>query len=207
MNNAETTTESTPPPTLTEETFYAILDTLTTKYLPPGYELKYDGIVVKPEFARPCTWSKSAIDNVNTLVQNIPRFFQKHSALAKKKYWNTSSSYGCKHYLSDMLRKEDPQSGDHYCSNGEFILACWILDYEIKPFSKLVKGNPLNATFNCTHRDLSKDLCECGIQYTKACRQQHLRSKTHQLVVAEKHENDTDTEFGEFLDEALERLI
>ena len=163
---------------------------------------------------------QSDISRINELIKDIPRFFQKHSRLGKK-YWNTSSSYGSKHFLSDELRKETPQQNT-YCNNGQFILAMWILDYEMKPikieyeyFHFVDNGKTksylneicLNVIFNCSHRDLSKVICPCGLQYTKSAKRQHERSRTHQMIMEAQHINDTPTEFDDFLEEQIERLI
>jgi hypothetical protein len=140
----------------------------------------------------------NTLNVVNDLVKNIPRFYQKHNPIGKK-YWNTSSSYGCKHVLSAELLKERPQKNT-YCNNGQFILAMWILDYEMKPYiyeadyciiekkTYLKSINP-NVTFNCSYRDLNKIVCDCGLQYTKASKKQHQRSKNHHLImdVIRKH--------------------
>ena len=160
------------------------------------------------------------ISRINDLIKDIPRFFQKHSRLGKK-YWNTSSSYGSKHFLSDELRKETPQQNT-YCNNGQFILAMWILDYEMKPIKIEYEylhlgdnGKPKsylmdicpNVIFNCSHRDLSKVICPCGLQYTKSAKRQHERSRTHQMIIEAQHVNDTPTEFDDFLEEQINRLI
>ena len=171
---------------------------------------------------KPRGFSLSDIPRINELIKDIPRFFQKHSRLGKK-YWNTSSSYGSKHFLSDELRKETPQENT-YCSNGQFIFAMWILDYEMKPIKveyeyrefTNIKYNTKdiylleicpNVIFNCSHRDLSKALCPCGLQYTKSAKKQHERSRTHQMIMEAQHINDTPTEFDDFLEEQIERLI
>jgi len=167
-------------------------------------------------------FSLSDIPRINELIKDIPRFFQKHSRLGKK-YWNTSSSYGSKHFLSSELEKETPQKNT-YCSNGQFILAMWILDYEMKPIKvehkyhqfKSIKTNISksflmdicpNVIFNCSHRDLSKIVCPCGLQYTKSAKRQHERSRTHQMIMEAQHVNDTPTEFDDFLEEQINRLI
>jgi hypothetical protein len=206
---------------LTAENFDETLERLSAKYIPGGQlQLTRFGIVwniggenfnknegtgglwrYRKSPTRLKVWKlteaelqyeSNSLNVINKLVKNIPRFFQKHSSIGKK-YWNTNSSYGSKHFLSEELDKENPKS-NNYCANGEFILAMWILDYEMKPCIDksehyLLEGktylkdcNP-NVTFNCSYRDLNKVVCECGLQYTKASKKQHERSKSHNLIM------------------------
>jgi len=191
-------------PQLTAENFDALLGAVSEKYLPVWAKLVPFGFVLRGDTKKHSEWSKErSAERINKLMTEIPRVFQKHSPLGKK-YWNTSSSYGCKHQLADEVEKTEPNG---YSTNGEFIFAMMLLNYEMKP---VVRGdresiNP-NATFNCSKRDISKVLCECGLQYSKVSKSQHLNSKTHQTIIANKHLNDTDTEFGDYLEQAIERL-
>lgn len=196
---------------LTADTFFPKLMTLSKQNLPSGLMLRPEGIVREQKGAEQfCPWESSSISAVNDLLKQIPRFFQKHDPTleGKKPHWNATSSYSSKHFLSNMLRAEEAP-GSHYCMNGEFIFAMWLLNYKMKPIKRItLKGRvPLDATFNCSRRDLSKHLCACGIQYTKASKKQHERTQRHQMIMHAKHVNDTDTEFGEYLDEELERII
>ena len=178
---------------LTAENFDETLERLSAKYLPgKNVKLTRQGIVWNFNDECKLNGDNNTLKVVNNLVKNIPRFFQKHSPIGKK-YWNTNSSYGCKHILSSELSKENPQD-DNYSANGEFILAMWILDYEMKPYidksehykfqgRTYVKDCNPNVTFNCSFRDLEKVLCKCGLQYTKASKKQHEKSKSHHLIM------------------------
>ena len=189
-------------PQLTAENFQAILLHNQTKYLPVWAELKPGGFFLRGTGGE---WNEEYSSvRINKLMKEIPRVFQKHSPLGKK-YWNTSSSYSCKHQLADEIEKTESCG---YSTNGEFIFAMMLLDYEMKP---LERGNGVgkiypNATFNCSKRDLTKIVCECGLQYSRNSKQQHLRSKSHEMIMANKHINDTDTEFADYLDQAITRL-
>jgi hypothetical protein len=140
------------------------------------------------------------IKNINKLLVEIPKHFQKHSPLGKK-YWNTNSSYGSKHHIENIRAKNGTPE---YCSNGDFIFAMLHLGYEIKKeeekkeyFSRKNKETNLyetglaypfpNVTFNCSHRDLSKIICDCGLQYSKNSKKQHEKSKSHTLIMYHKN--------------------
>jgi len=193
---------------LTEENFNQKLDEMVAKYLPEGKTLRMNGIqYTKMEKNKKDLrdFPLSSIAKINFIMKQIPKHYQKHSPLGKK-YWNTQSSYASKHYLSDMIRKEFADV-DNYCSNGEFIFAMWLLDYEMKPCEDDNDYHwAKNAIFNCSHRDLTKITCECGFQYTKSCRRQHDNSKRHNLIMTAMHLKDTDTEFGDYVEEAIKRL-
>jgi hypothetical protein len=192
-------------PELTTENFDALLIQCETKYLPVWAKLLPLGFVLIGTENKYNGWSKSEgqVLRINKLMKDIPRYFQKHSPLGKK-YWNTSSSYGQKHQLADEIEKTEKNG---YSTNGEFIFAMMLLDYEMKP---LLRGDREkicpNATFNCSKRDLTKIVCECGLQYSRNSKQQHLRSKSHETIMSNKHINDTDTEFADYLDQAITRL-
>ena len=104
-----------------------------------------------------------------------------------------------------MIKKESP-NGETYCSNGEFILAMWLLEYEMKTSPSDIYNSSINAIFNCSHRDLSKVVCDCGLQYTRSSKRQHENSSRHNLIINAMHVKDTDTEFNDFLSDAIERL-
>jgi len=192
-------------PELTAETFDAQLAYVETKYLPVWAKLAPGGVVLR-ESTDNHKWSKEySSQRINKLKGEIPRYFQKHSPLGKK-YWNTSSSYGQKHQLASEIEKTEKCG---YSTNGEFIFAMMLLDYEMKPVVRDTHPRQRvcpNVTFNCSKRDLAKVLCDCGLQYSKNSKQQHLRSKTHETIMAHKHINDTDTEFGDYLEQAIDRL-
>jgi hypothetical protein len=70
----------------------------------------------------------------------------------------------------------------------------WLLDYEMKQevyehkyhilkLKTYLRACEPNLTFNCSFRDLVKVVCECGLQYTKAAKKQHERSKNHNLII------------------------
>jgi hypothetical protein len=186
---------------LTEENFDEHLAAMTAKYLSPKLKLISFGIVGLND---PRNWNtkKESSKSINKLLKEIPRVFQKHSPLGKK-YWNTSSSYGCKHQLADEIEKTEANG---YSTNGEFIFAMMLLGYEMKPINLGIHPISPNVTFNCSKRDLSKVICECGLQYSKVSKSQHYNSKNHQFIMGNKHLNDTDSQFGDYLDQAIERL-
>ena len=211
---------------LTVENISDKLREISEKCLPKEVALVPYGVVLKSQMDlyhgdTDHFFTEHSVKTMNDIMREIPRLFQKHSALGKK-FWNTSSSYGSKHFLEHNTGTET-KSGI-YCYNGQFIFAMLLLGYEMKPIdlkanhrmsftNRLTKKKDMleiinpNTTFNCSYRDLSKVVCECGLQYTKSAWKQHERSKTHQLIIAAKHaENDSDTEFGEYINEAIERL-
>jgi hypothetical protein len=195
-------------PTLTVENFDEQLASMTTKYLPEWAELLPFGFVLKFSIHKHFGWEKEKSANrINRLMKEIPPVFQKHNPLGRK-YWNTSSSYGQKHQLADEIQKNDPTvNGDS--NNGEFIFAMMLLGYEMKKLERGERTNKINpnATFNCTRRDLSKVICECGLQYSKNSKGQHFRSKNHHFIITNKHLNETDSQFGDYLDQAIDRLV
>jgi hypothetical protein len=195
-------------PTLTVENFDEQLASMTTKYLPEWAELLPFGFVLKFSIHKHCKWElQKSVNRINKLMKEIPPVFQKHNSLGRK-YWNTSSSYGQKHQLADEIKKNEP-SDNGYSNNGEFIFAMMLLGYEMKKLERGERTNKINpnATFNCTRRDLSKVICECGLQYSKNSKGQHFRSKNHHFIITNKHLNETDSQFGDYLDQAIDRLV
>jgi hypothetical protein len=193
--------------TLTAENFDGYLAEMSTKYLPEWAELYPFGLVLKYSNHKHNVWEKErSAKRINKLMKEIPPVFQKHNPLGKK-YWNTSSSYGCKHQLAEEIEKNEPNANG-YSTNGEFIFTMMLLGYEMK---KIERGDRSridpNATFNCSRRDLTKVICECGLQYSQNSKAQHFRSKNHQFIMTNKLLNDTDSQFGEYLEEAIERLL
>lgn len=165
---------------LTAENFDAQLAYINTKYLPVWAELLPFGIGFQGA-THNRGWNKEqSAERINKLMKEITPIFQKHSPLGKK-YWNTSSSYGCKHQLAEEI------GANGYSTNGEFIFAMMLLDYEMKP---LTKGDSAtlhpNATFNCSKRNLTKIICECGLQYKRSTKTQHYKSNSHKFIMKHK---------------------
>jgi hypothetical protein len=210
---------------LTKENFDEILEMCSAKYLPYSIlklvpagivydchleldttnppKIKMWNIVEDENIYRDWDENGEHLAKINNLIKQIPKYFQKHSSVGKK-YWNTNSSYGSKHFLSDEMLKENPKA-DNYCTNGEFILAMWLLDYDMKKIDKpeyiigsktnkgILKQYYPNVTFNCSYRDLNKIVCPCGLQYTKAAKKQHERSNNHQMIMTIKEEYEKDS--------------
>ena len=181
------------------------MEYLEETYFPKDTKLVPDGIIWKEHLKNYDTWEqckiKTSIDSINSLLRDIPKYFQKHNPLGKK-FWNTSSSYSSKHHV-ERMRKENNYIGDPYCSNGEFIFAMLYLNYEMKPtneekvffekknketglYENYLKQHHPNPTFNCSYRDLSKIVCSCGVNYSKNSKKQHQRSKLHQTILINK---------------------
>ena len=195
---------------ITEDNHDQILLDLESTHLPKGVKLVDFGLVWEEHLVRHVQKSKHHdmyhdgyalhrsfnVSNINNLLKEIPRYFQKHSSLGKK-YWNTNSSYGSKHHIENMRSKNGTPG---YCSNGDFIFAMLYLGYEMKAeedkkqyffrknketnlYENGLKQHYKNATFNCSHRDLSKIICSCGLQYSKNSKKQHEKSKSHQIIM------------------------
>ena len=182
---------------ITENNVNELLKEISEKYLPEEVVLIPFGLISKHHinrYGRDNFLGLDSIEKLNILIKEIPKYFQKNSLLGKK-YWNTSS-YGSKHKFSELIKHDYT---DSYVTNGEFIFAMLLLGYEMKPinFDKQYivpawgKGfisttvNP-NGIFNSSIRNLSKVDCECGLQFTKASRKQHEKSKIHQLIMSKK---------------------
>jgi hypothetical protein len=213
---------------LTVENIETKLREMCEAWLPETVTLTPYGLVLKSQVELYHNdishfFSEHSVKTMNKIIKEIPRLFQKHSPIGKK-YWNTSSSYGSKHFLEHNTT--DPEYGTRgiYSYNGQFIFAMLLLGYEMKPHDlktnrrmsfrnrhtgkmdvlEIISPNP---TFNCSYRDLTKVVCECGLQYRKTSKTQHMRSRSHQMIVEAKHLGDTDTEFGEYINEVIERLV
>jgi hypothetical protein len=191
---------------ITEQNFEEMLSNIENEFLIPSIVLLPFGLVFRKHIEKHNQWNNVNIKSINTLIQDIPKYFQKHSKEGKK-YWNTSS-YGAKHHVEEMRRNEEYQ-GNPYCSNGEFIFAMLYLGYEMKSlntnFSKynVLKKDKItneyiphilnfhpNATFNASSRNLKKDICECGLEYTYQSKKQHQKTKIHQAIMREKQKNN-----------------
>jgi len=187
---------------VTEENVEELMKNVCDKYLPEQVLISQFGVCLKinkqyhdMDFN---SERHNSVETLNKLIKEIPKYFQKHSSLGKK-YWNTSSSYGCKHQLASEIKNDYANT---YSTNGQFIFAMLLLGYEMKPIelhkiSRSIKRNEdgkylydinPNVTFNCSFRDLSKVVCPCGLQYTKQAKKQHERSKTHNLIMKAKEE-------------------
>lgn len=187
---------------ITENNFGEMLSNIENEFLRPGIVLLPYGIVFNNHKENYDSWSKSNIESINKVIKDIPKYFQRHSKEGKK-YWNTSS-YGAKHHIEQM-RKSEKYPGDPYCSNGEFIFSMLYLGYEMKKLDDYEKYNVLkkdkitnewklhllpfdpNATFNASSRNLKKDICECGLEYTHQSKKQHEKTKIHQSIIREKN--------------------
>tara|TARA_R110000868_G_scaffold42083_1_gene142825 strand:- start:44 stop:604 length:561 start_codon:yes stop_codon:yes gene_type:complete len=183
---------------VTCENVEELMRNVCEQYLPEQVIISHFGVILKinEKYHRTDFNGNNSIETINKLIKEIPKYFQKHSSFGKK-YWNTSSSYGCKHHLADEIKNDYDNT---YCTNGQFIFAMLLLGYEMKRIelhklsprlSKDENGNKIydicpNVTFNCSFRDLSKVVCPCGIQYTKQAKKQHERSKTHNLIMKAK---------------------
>ena len=171
---------------ITEENWNEIFEQLNNKYLgnTNTWILGKQGIKFNHKEGDPFYfWGKDSLIRINTLVKNIPKYFQKHNSA--KKFWNTSSKLGSNHYMNDSYFDNLNNSDE-----GEFILAMWLSDIDMKPLPKNLSSSPVNVTFNCTRRNLDKVFCDCGIQYRKLSKQQHLKSKTHNLIMNKLFEKD-----------------
>lgn len=179
---------------ITENNVNELLQEISEKYLPKDIVLNDYGLILRKDVDKYVGYSnfnyENTIKQLNMLIKEIPKYFQKNNP-AGKKYWNTAS-YGAKHRLSDLLQHEYK---DTYVTNGQFIFAMLLLGYEMKPINfenthlvhcnggtLITKISP-NASFNSSIRDLTKIDCACGLQYKKASRKQHEKSKIHQLVM------------------------
>lgn len=164
--------------------------------LPNALHLCNEGVVT--DLSKPLGFN---YDTVRRLLQVIPKVFQKHQ---QKKFWNCNS-YRAKHNLEQFINQK--YELNMYITNGECILAFLMLGYEYKP----VYMDLPNLTFNCTFRNINKERCTCGLMVMKFSRQQHLKTKIHQTLLEaalhNEHINDTDSEFNEYLEEAIERLL
>jgi hypothetical protein len=171
---------------------------LVTLRFPRGFYLDSEGVTMRyPEVMGFDT------DVLSIIMQVIPKVFQKH--LGVRKFYNCNS-YSGKHSLEEYIKKTYEES--IYISNGTFILAMLMLDYDFKPISK--REIP-NMTFNCSFRNLTPIVCECGLPTTVFSKLQHMKSKNHEILMEHafhnRHFNDTDTEFGDYIEESIGRLI
>jgi hypothetical protein len=171
---------------------------LVTLRFPRGFYLDSEGVTMRyPEVMGFDT------DVLSIIMGIIPKVFQKHKGV--KKFYNCNSYTG-KHSLEEHIKKLYDQS--IYISNGTFILAMLMLDYEFKPINK--REIP-NITFNCSFRNLTPIFCECGLPTTVFSKMQHQKSNTHAILIEQaihnNHYNDTDTEFNDFLECNIERLL
>jgi hypothetical protein len=183
---------------ITENNVNELLKDISEKYLPEEVVLNNYGLILKKHVDKYIGYNnfngESSIQQLNMLMKEIPKYFQKNNSL-RKKYWNTGS-YGAKHKLANLIEREYK---DNYVTNGQFIFAMLLLGYEMKPISfekkhitccsqkdYLITEISPNATFNSSIRDLSKVDCECGLQFARASKKQHERSKMHQLIMSKK---------------------
>jgi hypothetical protein len=187
---------------VTCENVQELMKNVCEKYLPQQVLISQFGVSLKinEKYHDTDFNNNNSIETINNLISEIPKHFQKHSSLGKK-YWNTSSSYGCKQQLASEIKNDYK---NNYSTNGQFIFAMLLLGYEMKPielhkishsiirneFGKYLYDINPNVTFNCSFRDLSKVVCPCGLQYTKQAKKQHERSKTHNLIMKAKENTD-----------------
>jgi hypothetical protein len=167
-----------------------------SKTLPKALYLCNEGVVTTPY--KPLGFN---YDTVKRLLNIIPKIYQKHE---KKKFWNCNS-YTAKNNLEQFISQK--YELNIYIANGECILALLLLGYEYKS----VYSDLPNLTFNCTFRNINKERCACGLMVMKFSRQQHLRTAIHQTLMEaalqNNHIDDTDTEFNDYLEETIERLL
>jgi hypothetical protein len=171
---------------------------LVTLRFPEGFYLDSEGVTMQ--------YPQVMGFNTNTLsliLGIIPKLFQKHKGV--RKFYNCNSYTG-KHSLEEYIKKDIEQ--DVYVSNGEFILAMLMLDYEFKPLNK--REIP-NVTFNCSFRNLTPIVCECGLPTTVFSKAQHQRSNNHAILMEHafhnRHFNDTESEFNDYIECSIGRLL
>ncbi len=164
--------------------------------LPSDFYLHGDGLTKSAPLALGFDYQ-----TVRMIIPIIPRLFQQHKH-TNKKYYNTSS-YGGKNLLENYIKKSYEMN--FYVSNGEFILAMLLLDYEYK-----ISGVP-NMSFNASSRNLNKKTCACGLDVTIFSEAQHLKTNLHnklmQHILINTHLNDDDSEYQDFLEDAISRLL
>ena len=186
-----------PPEKLTDMTIRPFL----ARTLPQGFYLNSEGIT-----KRNPSNENLGINYINVLfiMKYIPKLFQKHS---QKKFFNVNSYTG-KNRMEDYLKTH--LEIYEYISNGEFILAMLLLGYEYRRSSALGTIYPPNLTFNASFRDKNKIVCECGLEVVKHSMAQHIRSRIHNSLIyhaeTNPHLNDTESEFGHYLDQAIDRM-
>ena len=138
---------------------------------------------------------------LNYLIKQIPIFIIKPNSLIRKN-WDISS-YGAKHVLE---RENKNEYGGGYSTNGLFIFAMLLLDYEIEPnyfkppnsfnhqhrmsfrnndtkewdYVNIINPNPV---FNGKFRDFNKSLCDCGGQFISNSKKQHESTLNHNLFM------------------------
>jgi hypothetical protein len=171
---------------------------LVTLRFPSGFYLDSQGVTMR----RPEVMGFNT--DVLALIMNIiPKLFQKH--LGVRKFYNCNSFTG-KHALEDYIKNSLNEIV--YVSHGVFILAMLMMEYEFKPITQ--REIP-NVTFNCSFRNLTPIICECGLPTTVFSKRLHQQSNNHAILIEHAmhntHFNDTDTEFGEFLEESISRLL
>ena len=112
---------------LTENNWNEIFENLNNKYLENTNKwiLGKQGIILNYKEGDPFYfWGNESLNRINTLVKNIPKYFQKHNS--NKKFWNTSSKLGSTHYMNDSYNDNLNKSHE-----GEFILAMWLSDIDM----------------------------------------------------------------------------
>ena len=171
--------------------------------LPEGYYLNTEGVTRRNPEKESLGLDYKLVERI---TQYIPYLFQKHH---NKKYWNVNSYRG-KHNMEDYFKFKYERS--YYITNGEFILAMLLLGYEYKKTNQQMFRLQLpNLTFNCSYRDRTPKLCECGIEYAAASGFQHRQTRVHKNIMLHiepnNHINDTESEFQDYLEDAISRMV
>ena len=175
-----------------------VIRDLVTLRFPEGFYLNSEGVTMRyPEVMGFDT------DVLSIIMKLIPKLFQKH--LGVRKFYNCNS-FTAKHALENHIKTIYDETV--YISHGTFILAMLMLDYDFKPITQ--REIP-NVTFNCSFRNLTPIICECGLPTTVFSKQQHKKSINHSILLEHAmhntHINDTDTEFNDYLEESISRLL
>lgn len=123
-------------------------------------------------------WMVRLIEDVPRLLKEIPLLFQKIGN--GKHYWNTNSATG-KDKIEEWRKYKNEK--DVATSEGSFIIAMLLLDFEYRPNNE--RKFP-HLVFNASFRNLKKETCECGLEYTKASEVQHKKCSAHLKLMENK---------------------